>query len=272
MKSSKSNYVGYRDADQETPYARFYDEQILPLPPLIQALVNEARSATEPSFTLTDAPLLQQPGYLPLENGYLFLPDDSCTVAVRTEMPRVTPAMWDWWFGWHGSHDNRYKLWHPKAHISAVWADGRDDLSGYIGRTSLIQEYIGKSLEKASIRFVDPTELGFSAEQIADKNQVVYICARTGFSHLPVDFGWLVHQVRATETGAEMRSRFFMGGPHIQFRKGGAVGQMASQVAQALVKLNDEQALALLRHCSEEMSHLATFLPELYKCVMMNDE
>lgn len=261
---NSSNYIGYRETDLETPYARFYNEQILPLPPLIQALVNEARAVATPPFGLTDAPLLQQPGYLPLENGYLFLPDGSCTVAVRTGMPGVTPAMWDWWFGWHGSQDNRYKLWHPKAHVSAVWADGRDDLSGYVGRTSLIQEYIGKSLEKASIRFVDPTELDFSPEQIADKNEVVYICARTGFSHLPVDFGWLVHQVRATEAGAEMRSRFFMGGAHIQFRKGGVMGETASKVAQALVKPSNEQALALLSHCSEEMSHLAAFLPALY--------
>ncbi|TAE22705.1 MAG: hypothetical protein EAZ91_23280 [Cytophagales bacterium] len=264
MRTTKPSYVGYREADQRTPYARFFNDQILPLPPLIQALVNEARSAIEPPFALADAPLLQQAGYLPLENGYRFLPDDSCTVAVRTDMPGVTPPMWDWWFGWHGSQDNRYKLWHPKAHISAVWADGRDDLPGYIGRTSLIQEYIGKSLEKASIRFVNPTELGFAPDQLADKNRVVYICARTGFSHLPVDFGWLVHQVRATETGAEMRSRFWMGGSYIQFRTEGQLGRMASQVAQALVKPTEQQALALLNHCFEEMNHLAGFLPTLY--------
>jgi hypothetical protein len=42
---------------------------------------------------------------------------------VLTQMPKVTPAMWDWWFAWHGSEAQRYKLWHPRAHISSKWAD-----------------------------------------------------------------------------------------------------------------------------------------------------
>jgi hypothetical protein len=179
-------------------------------------------------------------------------------------MPNVAPYMWDWWFGWHGSQANRYKLWHPVAHQSARWKDGREDLNEYVGRTSLIEEYIGKKLEKASIRFVSPTELGFHKKEIADKNKAVYICARTGYSDFPLDFGWLVHQIRATETGSEMRSRFWMGGKHIAFRTEGNLGKFGSKILQKIVILPEQQAIDIMRHCSEEMNHLAKFLPDLY--------
>jgi hypothetical protein len=40
--------------------------------------------------------------------------------------PGVTPAMWSWWFGWHGCDTRRYKLWHSPAHLFAAWKDGDD--------------------------------------------------------------------------------------------------------------------------------------------------
>ena len=40
-------------------------------------------------------------------------------VTCITEMPQVTPKMIDWWFGWHMPETERYKLWHPRDHISS---------------------------------------------------------------------------------------------------------------------------------------------------------
>ena len=34
-------------------------------------------------------------------------------------MPRVHPEMWDWWFAWHSVESDRYRLWHPEAHLHA---------------------------------------------------------------------------------------------------------------------------------------------------------
>lgn len=258
-------YIGYRQDDINTPYAKFFREEIAPIP--LQVLKGLQQKVKNSDFFLrleniTD---LHTNGYHEVENGYAFLPDGSLQVSVLTDMPNVTPQMWDWWFGWHGSHANRYKLWHPKAHQSARWEDSREDLAQYVGRTSLIEEYIGKKLEKASIRFVSPTELGFYENEIADKNKAVYICARTGYSNYPIDFGWLVHQVRATGNGSEMRSRFWMGGKHIAFRMENSLGKFGSKILQKVVKLPEQQAIDLMRHCSEEMNHLAKILPELYK-------
>jgi DAPG hydrolase PhiG domain len=257
-------YIGYSQEDFVTPYSKFYQEQIDPIP--LQVFKGLGQKKKEPDFVLTleNVTDLHLNEYHEVENGYTFLPDGSIQVSVLTDMPNVTPLMWDWWFGWHGSHDNRYKLWHPKAHQSAQWKDGREDLDEYIGRTSLIEEFIGNKLEKASIRFISPTELGFYENEVADKSKVVYICARTGYIQYPIDFGWLVHQIRATENGSEMRSRFWMGGEHIAFRTENKIGKFGSKILQKIVKLPEQQAIDLMRHCSEEMNHLAKFLPELY--------
>ena len=71
-------------------------------------------------------------------------------------MPGVTPAMWDWWLAWHISNSPRSKLWHPRAHVHAVWGDNRPDLPHYLGRTSHIVEYIGASKFIGAISYMPP--------------------------------------------------------------------------------------------------------------------
>ncbi len=254
-------YIGYLSADFALPYAKFYDEIIRPIPTLVEKAI---KKSTKNGLMLDNVRDLHNKGYLDLENGYRLNDDGSLHVAVLTPMPNVNPEMWDWWFGWHSCEDNRYKLWHPKAHLSAVWADGRDDLA-YVGRTSNIQEYIGKKLEKAAIQFKSPLEFGFSDSQIADKSNVVYVCARIGYVDYPLDFGWLVHQIRKTDNGAEMRSRFWMGGKYIAIRSENILAKAVSKILQKIVKLPEQQAKDLMTHCSEEMNHLAAILPDIYK-------
>jgi len=256
-KPSKNKYLGFREQDWQSPYAHFLNEIIAD----VQARVSGAlkpENQTLPS--LAEVPRLNQAGYSDIETGLYMAPDGSIRVAVLTPMPGVSPQMWDWWFAWHGCQDNRYKLWHPGAHVSAAWQDGDQERLAYIGRTSMIEEYIGKSLEKANIRFIDPTELG-----LQNTKNTVFICARVGYTQLPLDVGWLVHQVRAVEGGAEMRSRFWMGGPHIQLRSAVPGAGILSKILQKTVKLSLSQGQDLLQHCAEEMQHLAAFLPQLYR-------
>jgi DAPG hydrolase PhiG domain len=252
-------YIGYRDADRATHYARFYNEIIAPLPAHV---LHELALSPRPAVSLpplSEAQNLLRDGYADLETAYTVEPDGSGRVAMLTPMPGVTPAMWDWWFGWHGSHDNRYKLWHPKAHRSAAWQDGDQTRQAYIGRTSIIEEYIGPTMEKASIRFIDPAELGLVST--ADN---LFICARAGLTELPVDVGWLVHQVRATEGGSEMRSRFWMGGEHIHLTINGLVPDFLSGLIPRFRRMSTQEVKNIFVHCAEEMNHAAAFLPELY--------
>ena len=258
-----TKYMGYRAQDQTTPYAYFYQDITAVATPEAERALDTGAAPAGSLPPVEGAVGLAQLGYMALETGYTLETDGSARVAVLTPMPGVAPFMWDWWFGWHGSHDNRYKLWHPKAHRSAVWQD-RGQQWGYIGRVSQIEEYIGTALERANIRFVNPSELGFSKNQLADPAQTVFICARLGYTRLPLDFGWLIHQIRATPAGAEMRSRFWMGGPYIQIRGNNWVASQLSALLRRLYRVREAQARDLLRHCSEEMQHLASFLPDLY--------
>jgi hypothetical protein len=257
-------YLGYQKSDFETPFSKFYDETIKPIPAIVESAILKGSDTQSEHLRFENARELTKSGYSNFENGYVLPPDGSIHVSVLTPMSNVTPVMWDWWFGWHGNADNRYKLWHPKAHVSAVWEDSRDDIA-YIGRISIIEEYIGKTLEKAAIQFKNPIELGFTETDIQNKNEAVYICARLGYVNIPLDFGWLIHQVRKTEHGSEMRSRFWLGGEQIAIRGDTFIGNSISKIIQKLKKLPEQQAIDLLRHCSEEMNHLAGFLPEIYK-------
>ena len=243
------SYLGYRDDDANTPFGRFFNPDMAALPRHVVLALEHGPQAA-PVLPEFDDPLAAE-GYQQTENGYGRTPDGGYTVAVRTDMPRVTPQMWDWWFGWHGADPRRYKLWHPRAHVSARWQDGRDDVA-YIGRTSLVEEYLGSTFSSVAIQFIDPATQGHDGLAIA---------ARLGSPDIPVDIGWLVHQVRPTPDGAEMRSRFWMGGEHVNFRAGKSLADHAFRVlaARQLPEPRD-----LLVHCAQEMNHLAGFLPELY--------
>lgn len=256
-------YLGFNAADQSSDLGPFYNETVLPPDATLEALASGDPLPWEALPDVDQLPLLEKPGYASFENGYTIAPDGSIKVAARTEMPGVTPAMWEWWFGWHSSLDQRYKLWHPKAHLRARWADGRADVA-YVGRTSIIREYVGPHVLDAAIQFQSPLEFGFSNEAIGQAEQAVYICAKIGHPNLPVDYGYLVHQVRATKNGAEMRSRFCLGGRYISLRHKGKVAEMATEIVKKLRSLPENFAQHLLRHCAEEMRHLAGILPTLY--------
>ncbi|MEM9312909.1 MAG: hypothetical protein AAGA34_15810, partial [Pseudomonadota bacterium] len=188
----------------------------------------------------------------------------SIRVFCLTRMPRVEPHMWDWWFGWHGCEAQRYKLWHPKAHVGAKWADGRRD-ERYIGRTSLITEYLGSQRIKGAISFVPPSAMGLDEAGLAQRGEVA-ICARVGVPGTPLKGGWLLHQLRPVEGGSEMRSRMWMGGENAAL--GDEPGAIARGIARAIRPVAAgmlPEPVELLAHNAQEMAHLATFLPELYE-------
>jgi hypothetical protein len=165
--------------------------------------------------------------------------------------------MWEWWFGWHGSDSRRYKLWHPRAHVSARWADGGGD-GHYVGRTSMIEEYIGSNYAKAAIQFVEPSVMGLDRGRSGGD---VAVCARLGTADLPVDIGRFVHQIRATSGGSEMRSRFWLGGRYVAVRGG---IPLADNIIRPLAARQLPDPRDLLVHCAQEMNHLAGLLPDIY--------
>ncbi len=249
-------YLGFQPADLAKPYARYL---------CAENAVRAAQIAAQHRVALADtvfpafadlAAQLTQPGHDEHETGWCVQANGTCVVAVHTPMPGARAAMWDWWFSWHGAASSRYKIWAPSAHLVAFWKDGAGDRPGvksYIGRTSLIKELIGSTDLMGAIRFVDPASIGFAP----DGFDGTVICGRAGEVDMPVEHTWLIHQVRNTDYGCEMRSRFYLGqdptlnGMPLPARPPGQprLGPIPTE---------------LLEHCATEMHHLAGFLPELY--------
>lgn len=258
-------YLGYDDEELRTsPYARFFNPQMAELPRHVIEALSKGAVAHEllPRFGRVGE--LQREGYALVENGYTIAPDGSVRIACLTEMPGVTPEMWEWWFAWHGSEAQRYKLWHPLAHVDVGWADGRSDLTHYIGRTSNIVEYIGPARMNVAVRFVEPASIGLDERKLKDRGEVA-ICGRGIVRDLRMESGWLVHHIRPVSGGSEMRSRFWLGGENVNpIGMTGAVGKFIGRTAARLQGFSSVQAAELMIHDAQEMNHLATILPELY--------
>ncbi|MGW5518374.1 DAPG hydrolase family protein [Nocardia africana] len=263
-----ARYRGYSAQDRAEPYAHFMADHTAPPQPAVAAAYAGPPTPAEriPPYTaLIDE--LGPTGYSPIETGYGRTDSGIVWVAVRTEMPRVTAAMWDWWFGWHLVESARYKLWHPDAHMYAEVAADRTggvvpDRQRYLGNISYVDEFIGPTLQQLAIAFHDPVAYGFT---VPDDHTVVL--GRVGSSVAPVDLGWLAHQVRPVPGGCEMRSRFYLRiyGVHTvdPVHTARAVQRGAAADARDLLPGLD-LARDLLLHCGQEMNHLARFLPELY--------
>jgi hypothetical protein len=263
--SHESVHLGYSAQELATsPYARFFDTDMAPLPAHVREAIAVGMQTVDLMPPVESAPNLHDAGYWPVETGATVSPDGAIRVFALTQMPGVTPAMWDWWFAWHGSEAKRYKLWHPRAHMHVAWADGRSDLAHYVGRTSHVVEYVGNQRLDLAIRFVSPASLGLDEARLKQNGEVA-ICARGALAGTPMETGWLIHHVRPVPGGAEMRSRFWLAGNNIRPRgMPGALGAMVGRVAGKLAPLTTNMALELLVHCAQEMNHLAARLPAIY--------
>ena len=120
------------------PYAKYWQPAMRPLQPHVSEAVLHGEEAGALAFPLSEADQLLEPGYLALENGFTKLPGGKIFVAVRTDMARVTGAMFEWWMGWHYMEHQRYKLWHPRAHM----ANGTDGMQGDSPQLSDREKYM----------------------------------------------------------------------------------------------------------------------------------
>ena len=202
-----------------------------------------------------------------VQNGFTVTSAGAIHVNLVTEMPGVTPAMIDWWFGWHSDSPERYKLWHPLAHVHAQWAtqppDGSIGRARYVGFTSQVDEYLGSAMIRGAIQFRRPEEIGLVDATVAGGVDATAVCARVGLVDVPVDLGYLAHHVAAVPGGSVMRSRFWLGKPYLAART--TPVRAVLPIAKRLIGLTELDARALLVHCSQEMTHLAAFLPALHE-------
>ncbi|MBX7168506.1 MAG: hypothetical protein K1X74_19370 [Pirellulales bacterium] len=262
-------YLGMRPGDLDgKPYARHWNPTLGPLPSHIHEALLQGPIAGPLLPPWDEAPRIFESGEPLVDNAYCVGPDGAQRIALVTDMPGVSPNMIDWWFGWHSDEPQRYKLWNPHAHVHAEWrtragrgAAGRDR---YVGQTSCVDEYVGSELGSYAIQFRPPEEFGLDPRLLADPALATAVCARVGFARAPIDIGYLMHYVTRTATGSVMRSRFWLAGSNAGARSGGPVGALMVAAAKRVLKAPPALSSALLVHCSQEMSHLAIFLPALY--------
>ena len=257
--------LGWSDNELATlPYSRFWN----PVMADISADAHRA-VANSPMAEELFPPMAEAIGSIvdaEVQNGFAVASSGEVYVNLVTEMPDVTPGMIDWWFGWHSDSPERYKLWHPQAHVHAQWAEqppaestGR---ARYVGSTSQVDEYLGSALVCGAIQFRRPEELGLVDAAVAGGVDATAVCARIGLVDMPIDMGYLAHHVAAVPGGSVMRSRFWAGGEYLAARTTSL--RAAIPVAKRVIGLTELDARSLLVHCSQEMTHLASFLPALY--------
>src|ERR1700758_1719982 len=101
----------------------------------------------------------------------------------------------------------------------------------------------------AGVRFVTPATLGLPAADHA----TVPVCARLGSRDVPVDAGWFVHHIRVTGDGSEMRSRFWLGGPHLSVRGApGLANGVVRPLASRILGASADYGRNLMVHCAQE--------------------
>ena len=204
---------------------------------------------------IEEANELLKPGYLPFEAGYQRLDDGVLLVAARSSLLGCKGKMVDWWFSFIESTAD-YKRWHPTDHVYSAW-EGVRGTGEYIGGTHLVHEYLAGPpvIYKLKINFRDPAEI-LDVSLFAGAGVSTAVHARIGMIDAPGFAGKMVHFVRDTPYGCEMRSRFWLG----LFQE----NDIPNSVQSRKEIFPDEFGARLCQHCHEEMSILGTILPDLY--------
>jgi hypothetical protein len=257
---------------QSKPYSKYYYDSITP--PNNELIEILAKGPMDPSKALLPENIndLLNPGYFDVETGYCNLENGAGYVTVLNKMPGVTIDMVNWWFAWHGLEDLRYMLWFNKGHfgVSVSEEDRRTILDPntsmvekFQGITHHVIENTGMGNENILINFLNPEDFGFDMERFYSPN-VGTLVAANGLSSMvgaPEDTpkipAIMCHFVREIDGGVEFRTRFWMG-----YR---IIDKKPVKLLPPGIKVPIEAIKGLANHAVEEYTHLASFLPKIYK-------
>lgn len=252
------------EEERKLSYAKYYDLPMTPIPPeKIEVLQN---GPMDPSLALKieDRTRLFEPGYLPCEIGYCVMEDGSAYLANKTEMPGVTPEMFDWWGAWHGLEDMRYRIWDPEDHFYARQQMPERVLDPSVpmgkknwGTVHIVREDIGAGPDDLILEFKHPHEMGFDETKVGTPACASISCANGHGSEPGKGVAAIaIHTVREIEGGIELRSRFWIGWGMVN-------GKMVKLVPDG-VRIPIEVPKGLFAHNLKEFGHLATILPDIY--------
>lgn len=231
--------VPVTEEQKKSPLYAYYELEPEPVPPeLLERIMTETFDDGD-VLLFENKNQLFDDGYLPGEFGVFRLPEGGYSIANLTQMPGVTPDMFDWWFAWHGLDPLRYTIWDRDDHYRALTRNPEIALDAsrpmrerYWHTTHDVTESLMGEDEPqtAALTFLPPVEYGFDAERYAAFDGTI-VCTRG-----------MCHFLRPVGGGSELRTRFWFDIPGFT--------EMAAR--------------AFLAHNVKEFTHLARILPELY--------
>ncbi len=213
--------------EQARPYAKYYTMDLGEADQAALELMTWDRRIPQDKMLMPeDMNKLLDPGNFEVETGWGMLDNGAGYIAMRHEMPGVTPEMIDWWFAWHPIEPLRYRIWYPPYHLGIgldEWARPRildpavpvrDKIERVIHH---VTEDTGCGTEHIDIHFLTPEQMGFDMSRWHKPNVATFV-GGFGFSitdgqppEMPAAPAIMCHFIREMDGGVEWRTRFWMG-------------------------------------------------------------
>lgn len=184
-------------------------------------------------------------------SGFEILSDGRINFWIEHQVVRgVTPKMLVWWFKhlegdmlYDGQRLNRYRVWHPRDHISIEYSRRNPD--GTIGVGCVIHL----------------TEMfGANPDYLIDLHTEITKLDEQGFAHRPRLHGLRLarmdYQFNAVESGTLYRNSLTVGAA-------GIVGWIVNPLIRTFA-FDEARGRAWIKHNIEEVGNFESFLPQLY--------
>jgi phloretin hydrolase len=238
-----------------------------PDPAVLDAI---AQGPADPARVLPLASIdrLLDPAPLAVETGWCFRPDRVGYVAVRTAMPGVSAEMVDWWFDWHARDPDRYRAWHPGAHLgNSIEFPAASGAKAHWGAVHHPVEDVGTGVVHARIAFQPPSAIGFSTDALDDPAVATIVCGYVGDDRRRVRHSAMAHVFLTAADGVVLRSHFWLGAALRPYLPAPLAAPASRALDNRLVRrltLPGDLPRALATHCAEEYANLGALLPELF--------
>lgn len=234
------------------------------------------------TFGFEEAYLLEEPGYLDIENGFVRRPDGSFFIACLTNLgEEINGEMFDWWlrncdenekFVWSHPNENKFCTWDPNFYAAMPY---ERPPYYYVEHTQYIEKVIGGDLNlklSLQVEYMRAAKY-FDTNKFPEKG---ITCCTVGeiYSNDPVlgvvGYGHIVNMVRKTgDRTSELRTRIWLGNIRYperleKFLYARWVNYTVSFPLYKMMKITNAHGKALFHHFSQQYECLKHFLPHYY--------
>ena len=156
---------------------------------------------------LEEANQLLNPGYLPLETGYCRLPNGQMHIAALNPMYKCNSDWLAWYFGNEIRGIRNFKELDTATTPVSQWDNNKWKTVPYTDTTHEGEYLLGGTLHRFIIKYSDPSKF-LDTSKFKESKVGAIVCAETFFPDGTPE-GYLIHIVRDTIDGCEMRTRFW---------------------------------------------------------------